>query len=262
MTSAKSPPRTPDVERPEDDDADASPTTSPSCRAEQPDPDHLAGEEMARLDCRQDQLDDAVALLLDDADEHPLPVDRDRDQHEHGADQGDSHLGIGALPGGRLERCGHQLGCRWQMPAHAAHCRVCDGGELGVDVRPEHEPVLAQKENGIDVLCGERATSGGRRGDDLHPHLRVKRLRRAPERGLDPAWRGGHHRDAVGLLAVEHLPCQTRRGDDAEQEQGRDDEGAASQALADLALRHEPDRAPPAHGATSSRKSSAREGGP
>ena len=43
---------------------------------EQPDPDHLAGEQVARPHRRQDQLDDAVVLLLDDAGDHPLAVDR------------------------------------------------------------------------------------------------------------------------------------------------------------------------------------------
>ena len=44
--------------------------------------------------------------------------------------------------------------------------------------------------------------------------------------------------------------------------QGRDEEHAAAQPLADLAPGDERDRAPPAHRATSSRKSSASDGGP
>ena len=50
------------------------------------DPEHLAGEQRRWPDARDDDLRDARLLLLDDAAQHVLSVDEDRDveQHRHG----------------------------------------------------------------------------------------------------------------------------------------------------------------------------------
>jgi hypothetical protein len=84
---------------------------------EQADSDHLPGEHVARPDCREDDLDDAVVLLLDHARDDPLAVDRERGEQEQRADVRDERLGIGRLRARPVERRGRQLRRRRQpMP--------------------------------------------------------------------------------------------------------------------------------------------------
>ena len=111
---------------------------------EQPDSDHLAREQVARPHRRHDQLDDAVVLLLDDAADHPLAVDRKgreeeqrgdvRDQrprrHRRPRPQGASVAVVSSGAGGRCCRS-----ARTAVSATAASLRI--------DVRPEDEPVGA-----------------------------------------------------------------------------------------------------------------------
>jgi hypothetical protein len=127
--------------------------------SEQPDSDHLAGEEVARPHRRQDQLDDAVVLLLDDAADHPLPIHGKGHEQEQGGHERDEGRGIGGSGVERFERCHRQLRCRRQLAAKRAHGRVRDGGELRVHVCAEDEPVVAQEQERIDIVCHERLTS-------------------------------------------------------------------------------------------------------
>ena len=53
---------------------------------EDADAEHLPDEQVARLDGRQHDLDDAALLLLDDAGQDPRPEREDRDEQEDHAD--------------------------------------------------------------------------------------------------------------------------------------------------------------------------------
>ena len=232
---------------------------------EQPDPDHLAGEQVARPHRRQDQLDDAVVLLLDDAAEDPLPVDRER--HRAGAAAPsirDENLGVGASPAGgsSVAVVSSGAGGRWLRSARTAVSATA--ASLRVDVCAEDEPVLAEEQERVDLLRLERRASGGRRGDDPQPHLRVVEGLRRPLRARRRGPRGAGAVTATRYVGfVRERPWQRARpADEHEHDQRRDEEGAAAQPLADLAPGDERDRAPAAHRATSSRKSSASDGGP
>ena len=141
--------------------------------SEQADADHLAREQVARPDGREDQLDDAAVLLLDDAGEHPLAVDGERDEQEEGAGVRDEGRGVGGFRLRRMERRRRQLRRRRQVVAERAHGRVGDRCGLRIDVRPEHEPVRAQEQQRVDLLGVECLPSGCRRGDHAQPYLRV-----------------------------------------------------------------------------------------
>ena len=231
--------------------------------SEQPDSDHLAGEQVARPRRREDQLDDAVVLLLDDAGDHPLAVDRERHQQEQGADVRDQGLGVGGLLLGGMERCRRQLRCRRQVVAERAHGRVCDRRGLRIDVRAEDEPVVATgagarrpawlRAPAVRPLPRRRRAAAPSRCRTVLPRVGAQEEgRAAPARSLRP-----------GRSASSRGPVQGRRpADDEEQHERRDEEHLAAQALADLAPGDERDRAPAAHGATSSRNSSASVGGP
>ena len=98
--------------------ASKTPATRSGCEArdeselrepEQADPDHLAGEHVARPDRREDEFDDAVVLLLDHAADHPLTVDRERREQEQRADVGDKRVRICRLRVRPVKRRGRQL---------------------------------------------------------------------------------------------------------------------------------------------------------
>ncbi len=112
--------------------------------SEQADPDHLAGEQVARPHRREDQLDDAVVLLLDDAGDAPTGRRRQgTTSRSREPTYATSGRGVGGLLVRRMERCRRQLRRRRQVAAERAHGGVCDRRRLRVDVRAEDEPVVA-----------------------------------------------------------------------------------------------------------------------
>ena len=186
--------------------------------SEQPDPDHLAGEQVARSRRREDQFDDAVVLLLDHAGDDPLAVDRERQKQEQGAGIRDQGLGVGGLLVWGMERRRRQLRCRWQVVAERAHGRVCDRRRLRIDVRAKDKAVAGQEQERIDLLGFERLPSGRCRGDDAQPYLRVvEGCCRALERRQKPGRRRRGHRDPVRRLLRER-PVQGRRPADEEEQ--------------------------------------------
>ena len=52
------------------------------------------------------------------------------------------------------------------MAAERTDGGVRSGRDLGVDIRAEDDPVVAEKQQRVDVLCRELVASGGRRSDD------------------------------------------------------------------------------------------------
>ena len=185
---------------------------------EQADSDHLAGEQVARPNGREDQLDDAVVLLLDDAGDHPLAVDGEGDEQEERAGIRDQGRGVGGLRLRRMERCRRQLRCRRQVVAERAHGRVRDRCCLRVDVRPEDEPVLREEQQRVDLLGFECPPSGCGRRDHAQraPSRRRTALRRV-ERGGEAGGRRRRDGDAVRRLRFESIcPERGRAADERE----------------------------------------------
>ena len=230
--------------------------------SEQPDADHLAGHEMAGLDRRDDELDDPVLLLLDHPGQHPRAIDGERDDHGNRPDHRHEDLGVGGLAASGDERDRCQLRRRRQVPANRADGGVGDRGQLGVDGGAEDEPVGGKDDQRIRALRLERPPAGGGRRDERDVDLRVERRRRALERRRQPGRSGPRDGDVIGRVRVDDRAERCGCTDDEQEEPGGVEERTASQPLADLTPGDEDDRAPAAHGSTSSRKSSASEGGP
>ena len=178
---------------------------------EQADPDHLAGEQVARPNRREDDLDDAVVLLLDHAGDHPLAVDGERHEQEQRADVRDEGLRrrwSSSPADGALPSSAPVPGGRWLRSARTAVSAIA--AAFGVDVRAEDEPVLRQEQERVDLLGVECSPPGCRRGDHAQPHLRVvERLRRALERGGE-AGRRRRRRPRRGRSARSRAPRAAR----------------------------------------------------
>ena len=216
-------------------------------RPSNPDSDHLAGEHVARPDARTGSLRPRGVLLLDDAADHPLTVERKRHQQEQrpyatnvaaspASSSGPERAVLSSGAGGRRWRSTHGL----VSATAAAFGRP----------RTETEPVLGQEQH-----ASTSRSSTARRptaGDDAKLDLRVvERVRRPLEGGGSP---GGAGATTAGRSP---RPSPSRRA--AKSRQRKDDDRstrgtpccaaalAARAATSMIALR-------PAHGATSSKK--------
>ena len=174
----------------------------------------------------------------------------------------DERRGISGSGVGWFERSRGQLGRRRQVAPQRPHTRVCDSGELRVDVRAEDEPVVAQEQERVHMLARNRVASGCRRTEHAELHFRVERLGSALKSGVKPGRHRCRHRNPVGRLARKRPVQRGRRADEQEQNERRGKERGTAQPLADLAPGDECDRTRSTHRPTSSRKSSASEGGP
>ena len=212
-------------------------------KAEQPDPDHLAGEQVARPYRREDQLHDAVVLLLDDAGDHPLAVDGERHEEEKPrADVRDERRCVGrsrpredgasprSAPAPEAAGCGGRAPrCRRRRPPWR---RRSSGRRAG--------PADSSR-SASTFLSSSSLASGRRRSDQSQPHLRVvERLRGALQARREAGGRRGRHRDAVGRRLRERALERRRAADEQEHDQRRDEERLAAQPLADLAPGDEP----------------------
>jgi hypothetical protein len=173
-----------------------------------------AARRVARLHRGQEQLDDAPVLLLDDATDDPLPIRSKGHEQEQGGRDRDEGRGVRELRVGRLERRSCQLRRRRQMAPKRAHGHVRDRGELSVDVRAKHEPVVAQQQERVDILSRERLTCdrlAGRtladvaRSGTLLPVARARRARVAGHARLsiepgDVLHAAAAHRDVISDL--------------------------------------------------------------
>jgi hypothetical protein len=112
---------------------------------EHPDPDHLPDEQVARPHHGEHQLDDAVALFLDHAGEHPLPIDGDGPEQQRGGKHRDQRVGVVGCLVRMHERRRRELGRRRQMIAQCTHRRIRGGGELRVDGGPEDDPIATEQ---------------------------------------------------------------------------------------------------------------------
>jgi hypothetical protein len=148
------------------------------------------------------------------------------------------------------------------VPAQRAYGRVRNRRERRVDAPAEEEPVGAEEQQRIDLLAAELLASRRRRRENAEPHSCVERLRRPLQRLVEPGRRRRRDGDAIRGLRRQRAAERGRAADEEEQDHSRDEEDAASQPLADLALRNERDRAEIAHRPTSSRNRSASDGGP
>jgi hypothetical protein len=72
--------------------------------SEQPDSDHFAGQEVAWRHSRQEQLSDAVVLLLHDATDDPLPINSKGHEQQDGGGDRDEDRRVGGRGFRRLER--------------------------------------------------------------------------------------------------------------------------------------------------------------
>jgi hypothetical protein len=212
---------------------------------------------------RQDQLDDAVVLLLDDAADHPLAVEGQRHEEEQAGRVGHEDRGVARLLLRRKQGSGCQFGLGWEMATKRTDSRVRNRRRLCIDLRAEDEPVIGEEQQRVDLFVLERLPSGPRRGDHTKLHLRVvERLRRTLESRGKTGRHGRDHCHPVGRAGIDQAGEQHRAADQREDEERRGEKGLAAQPLANLAPGNEADRPWPAHRATSSRKSSASEGGP
>ncbi len=143
--------------------------------------------------------------------------------------------------------------------------RFCVGGRrhLRVHVLPEDEAVVGHEQQGVDLVVLEEPASGLRRVDRVKLHLRlVERLRRPLQGDGEPRGRGSGDRVVERALRVEEPPDHGRDGQEREDQERRGDESLAAKPLANLSRGDEGYRASATHRSTSSRKSSASDGGP
>ena len=140
---------------------------------------------------RQDQLDDAVVLFLDDAADHPLAVEGEGHEQEQRAGIGDQRRCVGRLRLRRMQGCRCELRRRRQVTAKrpARPCRLLPRSRI--DVGAEDELVVGEEKQRIDLLGLERLPSGsGRRHDTQRAPSRrrtVVRRARAPRARPDGA---------------------------------------------------------------------------
>ena len=233
------------------------PAISASC-ARPVRPDHLPGEQVARPDGRQNHLHDAVVLLLDDAADNPLAVERERCQQKQGAGDCDEDLGVGGL----LVRGVETSPPSAPVPAAGA------GGVRALPCPPPR-PLLHRRSRG--TRAGHRGGAAARR--PARPRApagrpqatrrsaaapsRRRRLRRA-RYAAQAGGRRRNHGDVVRRLLRAPLFVEPPTIRSMTSVATRNTRAAA---LPDLAAGDEPGRAPAGHGATSS-NSSERDGGP
>ena len=140
-----------------------------------PIPSDLADQQVARLDGRQDDLDDAALLLLDDAGQDPRPEreDRDEQQDDHadvGEDERRVPVRVGWLELAERRRLlsGRDLG-----QVDAGSFRTSTSGR---PCRPRHD--LAER-TGVALLDDELGLPAVRRDDEQPVEALVLELRLA-----------------------------------------------------------------------------------
>ncbi len=162
-----------------------------------------------------------------------------------------------------MQRGRGQLGLRRQLVPNRADGRVGGRRHLRIHVLPEDEAVGRHEQQRVDLAFLEEPASSLRRVDRAELHLRVvERLRRPLQGDREPRGRGSGDRVVERALRVEEPPDHGGDGQERKDQEGRGDEGLAAEPLADLARGDEGYRASATHRSTSSRKSSASDGGP
>ena len=109
-------------------------------KANRPHADHLAGQHFARLDRREQDLEDARGLLFDDGARHVHPVEQDDEVHqeEHGVGAAERALRVGGLQIDGRQQCANVARDHAGMHQPLTGKRAADGigdAVLGDDVR-------------------------------------------------------------------------------------------------------------------------------
>src|SRR6185503_14718906 len=128
---------------------------------------------MLRSHRRQNQLDDAVVLLLDDAADHPLAVEGQRHEEEQAGRVRHEYRGVARLLLRRVQGFSCEFGLGWEMATERTDSRVRNCRRLRIDVRAEDEPVIGEEQQRVDLFVLEHLPSGPRGGDHTQLYLRV-----------------------------------------------------------------------------------------
>ena len=243
--------------------------------SEQPDARDLAGEQAARGHARQEHLDDAARLLLDDAGEHHGSVGRDAHEQQDRHDER-GRLVVGGAAGhpaqldvldghGRDERehlvgvdaCGHRPVSNREELDRAGH----DRPQLLIGLATPLEPARVDDEH-VDVSVPDRLLAGRDALVAVYVCLDADRLALR----LDGAWQFGRdgtgHTDVLrASTALEHGGQDDHAGDDDDHHDQRREEGTRTAPLAHLSDRDEPGLARAVHASTAWRNSSDNVGG-
>ena len=194
------------------------PATSASCaRPSRPIPITLPASRWRGRTVERISLDDAVALLLDDAGDHPLAVDgkrREQEQRAGVARPGSRRRSSPSRRAGAWPQSAPVPGGRWLRSARTAVSAIA--AALVSTFVAEDEPILRQQQDRVDLLGVERPPSGCGRGDHSQLHLGVvERFRCAlecgGEAGAAPAPSPRRRRSAASRAPGERGRAPTSR---------------------------------------------------
>jgi len=214
-------------------------------------PGHLARQQLARPDRREEQLDDARRLLLDDARHDPEAVaDELAVEQDHRHEREPLLLVVFRAAdrlhrqGGRVGRDGLQETDRLIGRRIAGQQRLAAADDRGVRVAVGDE--LSRRRLAADTLHG-----------DLHVGAQLPALRGLGELDGRARRRGDGH--LLGPVGAEELRQHDDRGEDRERHKRRDEQGPLAQPRADLAPGDDGDGVATGHSEITARKSSTSE---
>ena len=205
---------------------------------------------------REDQLDDAVVLLLDDAGEHPLAVERERHEQEQGAgvrDQTSRRRWPPVSGGWSVAVVSSGAGGRWLRSARTAVSATAAAFASTFVRKTSRSCGRSRSASTCSASSACRPAAGDATTRSCTFASSNGSAARC-ERGGEARRRRRRHRDAVGLLGVRAaLPERGRAADEREHDERRGEEAwlrsrSRISRRATSVIARRPLMAPPARG--------------